>query len=289
MKVAGVEISHPDKVWYPEDGFTKLDIVEYYDVHADLLRPFLKGRPLTAERCPDGLRGSCFFQKDFAKGLPEGVPTVPVRSESAGKTVHYVVGGARKTTAALVNLGCIALHAMNCERGSFDRPDWLAFDLDPSSGKFSDAARAGLALKKILEEAGLVSYPKTSGSRGLHVLVSLRRGPGQDRVREYAAEVGRRLAEREPKTVTMEMSKSRRGRRVFVDTLRNAFGQTLAVPYAVRRRPGAPVSTPLAWDEVSPKLDPGAFTIRTIDRRLGRKDPWTDFWRRRRALPDSLD
>jgi bifunctional non-homologous end joining protein LigD len=246
----GVMISRPDKLWWPDEGITKLDVVRFYADVAPRLLPWMRDRLITAERCPDGMRGECFFQKDFGTGLPAGVPTVPVAAASTGRTVRYVVGGSRKTLLALVNLGCIAIHLMNCRRRSPQRPDWLAFDLDPGTGAFADAARAGRLLRDILDERRLRSYPKTSGGRGLHVLVPLRPGPSQDEVRAFAREIGRVMAERAPGLVTVEMSRGRRRRRVFIDVLRNAFGQTIVAPYSVRRWPEAPISTPLDWDEV---------------------------------------
>jgi bifunctional non-homologous end joining protein LigD len=245
----------------------------------------MKDRLLTAERCPDGMRGSCFYQKNFARGLPSGVPTEPVRAQTTGKLVRYVVGGSPRTLAALVNLGCIPIHLMNCRRGALDRPDWLAFDLDPGSGRFADAARAGLVLRAILDDLRLGSYPKTSGGRGLHVLIPLRPGPDQEEVRRFAMHVGRLMAARAPRLVTVEMSKDARRGRVFADVMRNAFGQTIVAPYAVRRRPRAPISTPLVWDEVDPKLDPATYNLKSIERRLAADDPWDDFWRRRQRLP----
>jgi bifunctional non-homologous end joining protein LigD len=285
--VAGVAISHPDKVWWPDERITKLDVVRFYSDMAPYLLPWMKDRPLTAERCPDGMRGECFFQKDFQKALPSGVPTKAITAQSTGQPVHYVIGGSQKTLLALVNLGCIAVHVMNCRTRWLDHPDWLAFDLDPGSGEFGEAARAGGVLRDVLQELGISSYPKTSGGRGLHILVPLRRGPTQDAVRAFAATVGRTLAERSPRLVTVEMSKAKRRGRVFADALRNAFGQTIVAPYSVRRRPHAPVSTPLDWDEVHPKLDPARFNIRTLDRRLARRDPWADFWTHRQVLPGS--
>jgi bifunctional non-homologous end joining protein LigD len=283
--VGGLIVSHPDKIWWPDEGITKLDIVRYYNDVEPRLRPWMKDRLLTAERCPDGMRGSCFYQKDFARGLPAGVSTEPVRAETTGKVVRYVVGGSRRTLLALVNLGCIPIHVMNCRRGALDQPDWLAFDLDPGSGRFADAVRAGMLLRAILDDLGLTSYPKTSGARGLHVLIPLRPGPGQDEVRNFAMHVGRLMASRAPRLVTVEMSKRARRGRVFADVLRNAFGQTIVAPYAVRRRPRAPISTPLAWDEVDPKLDPADFNLKSIERRLAAENPWDDFWRRRQRLP----
>ena len=283
--IGGVRITHPDKLWWPDDGITKGDVASFYDrISAEIL-PWLKDRPLTAERCPEGMAGPCFFQKNFPAAGTAGIPTVPIRAESTGKIVHYVVGGTKKALLSLVNFGCIAIHVMNCRKDSLDRPDWLAFDLDPSSGAFADAARAGLRLRDLLDEAKLRSFPKTSGSRGLHVFVPLAPGATQDATRAFAAEIGRRLAERAPKLVTVEMSKAKRGDRVFADALRNAFGQTIVPPYSVRRRPKAPVSTPLDWSEVDPKLDPAAFHLRVFEKRLAAADPWKAFWRARQKLP----
>ncbi|HEV8309186.1 MAG TPA: non-homologous end-joining DNA ligase [Methylomirabilota bacterium] len=286
VRVAGVTVTHPDKVWWPEERITKLEVVRFYAAIASRLLPWIDDRPLAAERCPEGMRGECFFQKNFADGLPAGVRTAPLAAASAGRTVNYVVGGSIKTLLALVNLGCIAVHVMNCRTGSRERPDWIAFDLDPGSGRFADAAKAGRLLREIIEEHGLSSYPKTSGGRGLHVLVPLRRGPTQDAVRAFAQAVGRSLAERAPELVTVEMSKAKRRGRVFADALRNAFGQTIVAPYSVRRRPKAPVSTPLAWDEVDPRLDPARYNIRTFESRLAGPDPWADLWKHRQALPE---
>lgn len=284
-RIGGVDISRADKPWWPADRITKGDVARYYDDVADLMRPWLSHRPLVAERCPNGMHGLCFFQKNFVRDIPDEVPRVAIVGKSTRRTVHYVVGGSRKALLSLVNIGCIAIHAMNCRVDTLHEPDWLAFDLDPSSGAFADAARVGLLLHEVLEDLGVRSYPKTSGARGLHVLVPLRRGPDQEAVRAFARGVAGLVAERAPHEATLVPRKSARHGRVYVDTARNAFAQTLVVPYSVRRRPRAPVSTPLAWDEVRPTLDPARFNIRTLARRLAGADPWSDFWRHRQLLP----
>jgi bifunctional non-homologous end joining protein LigD len=284
--VGGIPITHPTKIWFPEKRITKLEVAEHYAAVAPRMLPWLDKRLLTAERCPDGITASCFYEKNFGKELPPGIPTCAVPAGRAGKTVHYVVGGAKETILALVNLGCVAIHVMNCQAGSLDRPDWLAFDLDPSSGDFCDAAKAAGVLRKLLEELKIRSYPKTTGGRGLHVLVPLRRGPSQEQVRLVAHDISQEMARQAPRIVTVEMRKAERGNRVFSDWLRNAFGQTIVAPYAVRCRPGAPVSTPLHWEEVGPRLDPSQFNIRTIPRRLEAVDPWADLWQHRQALPE---
>jgi len=286
-RVGGIAITHPDKLWFPEDQITKLEVARYYATIAPRIVPWLNQRLLTAERCPDGIAGACFFEKNFSENLPAGIPTRAVPAESAGKNVHYVVGGSKETLLTLVNLGCIAIHVMNCQVDSLDLPDWLAFDLDPSTGQFRDAAKAAGLLRELLNELRIRSFPKTSGGRGLHVLVPLRRGLNQEQVRLFAHNISQEMASRSPATITVEMRKANRQNRVFADWLRNAFGQTIVAPYSIRCRPGAPVSTPLDWEEVRPELNPSRFNIRTIQRRMEGNDPWADFWRSRQALAKS--
>jgi len=287
IKVAGVAISNPDKVWWPDEGITKSDIARFYDGIWSHVSPWMRDRPLTAERCPDGMLGGCFYRKDFPEHWQPAGPRLVLRAASTGKDVRYIVGGSRATLVGMVNLGCIAIHVMSARASTMQSVDWLAFDMDPGSGEFADAARAGLALRTIIDEAGLKSYPKTSGSRGVHVFCPLRAGVTPQRAVGIAASIGEELARREPKLVTVEFSKAKRGGRVFADGMRNAFGQTIVAPYSVRRRPHAPVSTPLAWDEVSPRMDPATFNVRNFEKRLSGSDPWADFWRRKQALPET--
>ncbi len=281
----GVTITRPAKVWWPEEGITKLDVARHYAAVSPRLTPWLNERPLVVERCPDGLEGDCFIQKNFVSGLPAGTPAVTIPVKGARRTTRYVVGGSLTTVVALVNLGAIAIHVMNCRRADLDRPDWMAFDLDPEQGGFAAAARVGQLLRALLTGLGLRGYPKTSGGRGLHVLIPLRRGPTQTEVRGAARAIAARLAARAPSLATTASARAERRGRVFIDVLRNAFGQTIVAPYAVRCRPGAPVSTPLAWDEVQATLDPAALNLRTVERRLAGRDPWHDFWARRQRLP----
>jgi len=284
--VGGFEITHPHKVWWPEEKITKLDVVQYYAAAAQHILPWLKDHPLTAERCPDGMKGQCFFQKNFTGALPPDIRTRAISAETTKEVVHYAVGGSKKTLLALVNLGCIAIHVMNCHISALDRPEWMAFDLDPSAGKFSDAAKAGKILRKILNELRILSFPKTSGGKGIHVFIPLKQGPSQEEVRQFARQVGEEMARQSPELITVEMTKSKRRGRVFIDWLRNAFGQTIAAPYSVRRRPKAPISTPLHWEEVDPKLDPSSFNLLTIEHQLKVRDPWADFRKHPQRLPD---
>ena len=178
--IGGVTISNANKVWWPDEGLTKGDIARFYYEISSLLLPWMRDRPLTAERCPDGMLGGCFYRKNFPVGnIPVDAPRLTLRAESTGKDVNYLVGGTMDALLGLVRVGCIAMHVMNSRAASMREADWLAFDLDPSSGEFADAVRAGRALAKVLDGLRLPSYPKTSGSRGLHVFVPLRPGQSQ--------------------------------------------------------------------------------------------------------------
>ena len=287
-ELAEIVVTHPDKLWWPAEGITKLETVRYYAQVWPRMIPWLGNRLLTVERGPDGIEGDCFFAKNFVKGVPEGVRTLAVPAESAGRTIHYLVGSSETSLLALVNFGCLAVHVMNCQVESLDQPDWLAFDLDPSSGSFADAAKAALLLRERLERLALRSFPKTTGGRGLHVLVPLRRGPDQEEVRSFTRSICQELAKSSPGGITVEMRKANRQNRVFADWLRNAFGQTIVAPYSVRCRRGAPVSTPLDWDEVRPELNPRQFNLRTMALRLTAGDPWADFWHSGQDLPEGL-
>ena len=283
---AGLRISNPDKVFWPDEGYTKLDLIRFYDRVFDRLEPYVRDRLLSLERCPDGMGGDCFYQKEIPKGMPEGTPTKRIEHDSGA--VNYVVGGRRETQLALANLGCIAIHVWNSRAGAPRKPDWVCFDLDPDSGKFADAARAGLRVKEALDSLKLTSFPKTSGSRGLHVFVPLRVGPDTDEVKQFAVRLGTLLAAAYPTELTVEGRISERRGRVYLDAFRNGFGQTVTAPYCVRRRPKAPVSTPLDWSEVKPSLDPARFNLTTFDKRLAGADPWKDFFRHRQALGPAL-
>lgn len=284
VRLGGVVITNPSKPLWPAEGLTKLDLAQFYSRIASQILPWLKGRPLALERCPDGARKTCFYQHLAPANLPDGVPTMPLPTPAAGHQAKYIIGGTRKTLLTLVNYGCVAMHVMNSRTDHLDRPDWLAFDLDPADG-FESAARAGLLLRDRLADHGLESFPKTSGGRGLHVFVPLRRGAAQDQVQAYAAAIARELATAYPTVISVEPKRARRRAPVYVGIRRNASGQTIAPPFAVRWQSLAPVSMPLSWDEVSPRLNPGIFNIRTAERRMARKSPWSRFFGHRQTLP----
>lgn len=284
LRLGGAVITNPSKIYWPDEGLTKGDLAGFYGRIASHINPWLKNRALTMERCPEGMRKTCFFQKQAPDPLPEGIPTARIPAPSAGRDIDYVVGGTRKTLLTLVNFGCIAMHAMNSRIDQLDRPDWLAFDLDPADA-FASAARVALLLRVKLIDHGLEPYVKTSGGSGLHVLVPLRRGPTQDMVRHYAAAIAREMQAEHPGLVTVESRKAKRRAPVYVDVMRNATAQTIVPPFSVRWRPHAPVSMPLEWDEVSPRLDPAVFNVRSAERRMRAKMPWSSFFGHRQTLP----
>lgn len=281
-----VTITHPDKVFWPTEGYTKLDLLAFYDRVFPRLLPYVKDRLLTLERCPDGMRGQCFYQRAAPRELPPGTPTKRIHKE--GGSTNYVVGGRRDTQLQLVNLGCIAVHVWASRVQAPRRPDWVCFDVDPTSGRFADAARAGLRLKEALDELGLISFPKTSGGRGLHVFVPIRVGPENDELLAFAETVVRSVAARYPKELTVEAHLAARRGRVYLDPFRNGFAQTVVAPFSARRQPKAPISTPLDWSEVTPTLIPTNFNLGNFAKRLGHPDPWKDFFRSRQSIRGAM-
>ena len=212
-------ITHPDKVFWPGEGYTKLDLARFYESVFPKLRPYVQGHLLTLERCPDGMGGECFYQKEMPKGMPPGTPTKAIRHKTG--ITHYVVGGSLETQLALVNFGCIAVHEMATTADSPRQPDWICFDLDPQSGEFRDAAQAALRVKEALDDLHLTSFAKTSGSRGMHVFVPVRRGPDADDVLAFARKFCERLAAAHPRELTVEHSIEARGERVYLDKANN--------------------------------------------------------------------
>jgi len=284
-----VTITHPEKVFWPDGGYTKLDLANFYHAIFPQLAPYVKDRLLSLERCPDGMNGQCFYQKEKPQGMPPGTPTKRLsHMGGGGKSTNYVVGGSLATQLALVNLGCIAVHVMGTRATAPRKPDWLCFDLDPESGDFADAARAALYVKEALEALKLTAFPKTSGSRGLHVFVPIKPGPDASDVLELAEKLSVRIASAHPKELTSEHSIAARKGRVYVDPFRNGFAQTVVAPFSVRRRPKAPVSTPLDWNEVKPSLVPSDFNIGNFAQKRAKKDPWKDFFRKRQSLNDAI-
>jgi bifunctional non-homologous end joining protein LigD len=275
-----VKITHPGKILFPEDGITKQDLIDYYRRIAAFILPHLRSRPLAMERYPDGIDKTGFFQKAAAFYYPGWIKTVTVKK--VGGTVKHVVCNDAATLVYLANQACVTPHIWLSRADKLDYPDQMVFDLDPSADSFEPVKATALSLRELLDQLGLPAYLKTTGSRGLHVAVPLKRNEGFDGVRALARELARIVASQAPGQRTLEQRKRMRRGRVFVDTNRNAYAQTVAPAYAVRARRGAPVSVPLDWSELGRKdLRSDEVTIRTVFDRLEKVgDAWTDFWRR---------
>jgi bifunctional non-homologous end joining protein LigD len=269
MKVRGRELrfSNLDKPFWPEEGITKGDLIAYYRDVAEVLVPHLKGRPFTMKRYPDGWQGKNFFQKNAPSHMPEWIERAPFpASTRAGekRLVEYAVVNDELALLWMANMGCIDLHTWASRVDRPERPDWVMFDLDPSEGSgFAEVIEVALLVKQTLDLLELASYPKTSGSRGIHVLVPIARRHSFEEVREFAGVVAGALARAHPGLATTEWTKQKR-RGVLVDANQNGPGKTNATVYSVRPRAGAPVSTPLRWEEVVPGLDPAAFTMEVV-------------------------
>jgi len=285
-EVAGVEVSRPDKVMYPDGtgpGITKLDVARYYDAVADVMLAHLRGRPVNMERFPDGIEGPSFYEKKVPSHFPDWVHTVQVDTSDGPQ--RQVVVDDRRSLVYLAQQACLTPHTWLCTVKRLGRPDQLVFDLDPTVDDLAAVRRATRLVGELLDDLGLTSFVKTTGSRGYHVLVPLRPELPFDEVRSFARAVAGRLAEQEPRLLTVEQRKAKRGDRVFVDTYRNGYGQTAVPAYSLRARPGAPVATPITWDELS-RVRPAQFTIDSVRRRLARReDPWAGLARRRQGCP----
>lgn len=283
------EVSNPDKLLFPADGITKLDLIEYYRRIAAVMLPHVRGRVVAMHRFPDGIAKEGFYQKDVPDYFPEWINTVEVTKEG-GRLRQLTIENA-ETLAYLANQGCVAIHVWPSRADDLRHPDRLVFDLDPSTGDFDLVRRAAHATRAALDEVGLPAYLMTSGSRGLHVVSPLDRKADFDEARDFAAALARRVVATDPASFTVEHRKNKRGKRVFIDYLRNAYGQHAIAPYSARPLAGAPVATPLDWEELDrPDLGPQRYAIKNLFRRLSRKaDPWRDINRHAASLRKARD
>jgi bifunctional non-homologous end joining protein LigD len=281
-------ITHPDKVLFPADGITKGELAAYYDAIAPLMLPHLRERPVTMERFPSGIGQKGFLQKDVSKGFPAWLPRVAAPKK--GGVVHYVLIDDRRSLAWMANQNCITPHVFVSRAPDLYQPDVCVFDLDPSSDDPPTLARAAVAVRDVLAEAGLRAWVKTSGSKGFHVVTPLDGQDGFDEVAALADAVGRALVERDPEHLTLEFLKADRGGRIFVDINRNEYAATFASAYAVRARPGAPVSAPCSWGELAEgRVEPTSFGIRSMaDRVAAVGDLWADMYEQPQSARQAL-
>lgn len=282
-----ITITHPDAIWFPKSGITKGQVVEYFERIAPIMIPHMKNRPVTMHRFVDGITGKDFYHKDAPEYFPKWIKRFEVEKKDDGIT-NYVVCNNEATLVYLAQQACLTPHTWLSRIDKIKYPDLLIFDLDPSPKQtFSFICEVALRIRDMMEAVNLVPFVKTSGSKGLHVTVPLKRLYTFDVVRDFAKTVAQALAQEDPKNITTEIRKDKRKGRLFVDINRNAFAQTAVAPYAVRAREGAPVATPLFWKELhKKKLTAQSYTIKNIFRRIARTgDPWQDMMKSARKLP----
>ena len=284
---ADIDISHPDKRIFPADKLTKQDVVDYYRKIAPTILPYLKDRPLTLRSFPDGIEQDGFFQKHAPDHFPGYIKRldVPLRSKS-GEVSEMVAVSSERDLMYLANQNVVELHVALSTGKALDSPDQMIFDLDPSDQDFKKVRELAFELRSLLEGYKLPCFVKTTGSRGVHVHVPLRREAGFERVKPIARRLAEELLDNCPTIASLEHRKEKRGDRVFIDYLRNDYSMTAIAPYSLRALKGAPVATPISWDEMgSRNTGPQSWGLQNIFRRLGAKDdPWADFNRCRVSL-----
>ena len=289
VTVAGIRISNPDRVLFEEMGVTKVSLARYYESVAEWMVPDLKGRPLSLVRCPQGPGEGCFYQKHIDDKFSEAIERVTV-PESTGSGI-YPVANSVDAVVGLVQMGVIELHTWGSTTQDLERPDRMIFDLDPDPAvKWSEVMAAAQLTHDRLHDLGLESFLKTTGGKGLHVVVPSSRRHEWDEVKEFSRAVAESMVADEPHRFVARMSKRDRVGKIFIDFFRNMPGATAIAAYSVRARPGAPVSTPLQWDELGGRLKPQSFHAGNVARRLQglRSDPWKAFRRTSQNLTAAM-
>lgn len=284
-----VTLSKPDKVLFPDEGLTKRDLADYMEYVAPIMMRHIENRPVSVQRFPDGIGEEGFFQKNTPDHFPDWIRRERLEKEDGH--VDYTIVEEPATLVYLADQACITLHTGLSRIGSIRSPDRLVFDLDPpdkgsGEGSFSAVQAAARIVREGLDACDLTSFVMTTGSSGLHVVVPLDGSTGFDDVRSFASTLAGRLADEQPDDVTVEQRKAKREGRVYLDIMRNAYGQTSVCPYTIRALSGAPVATPLDWNEaLASSMAADRYTLTNIRRRLGRKDdPWGEFHRHRHSL-----
>jgi bifunctional non-homologous end joining protein LigD len=267
-----VTLSNREKIFWPEEGYTKGDVINYYETMAPFILPHLKGRPLSLKRNPNGIRDAGFYHKDAGENAPSFVDVFKVKSESNNKIIDYIVCNNKATLLYLANLGCIEMNPWNSTVKKPSHPTWMVIDIDPSSkNTFTEVIDTALVTREVLAKAGAKCFCKTSGASGLHVYVPLKNRYEYAVVRDFAKIIATLVQEQLPKTTSLVRSLAKRGPKIYVDYLQNSGGQTLASVYSLRPVPGATVSVPLEWKEVNHRLHPSQFHVKNALRRVEKK------------------
>ena len=285
-------ITHPEKILFPDDGITKGELAAYYEAIAPAMLPHIRARPITMERYPAGIGEPGFFHKDVSKGFPAWLKRVSVPKK--GGAVHHPIVTDTRSLLWIANQNCITPHVWTSRAPKLFSPDICVFDLDPAADNPDVLRTAVLAVRDLLAELDLPSWVKTSGSKGFHVVVPVSPAPAKSSfgdVAHFAHAVGSVLVSRDPEHLTQEFSKADRKGRIYVDTGRNGYSATFAAAYAVRAKPGAPVSAPCTWEEVERgEVAPRSFSVRTMAARIEQVgDLWADMPRRKRSLERPME
>ena len=287
-----LRLTHLNKVYFPESGYTKRHLLAYYYRASKYILPFLRDRPLVLRRYPDGINAPSFFQKDAGHMAPEWIETASVHSESTDEDIHYFLANDLAALLYLTNLGCIDHNPWSSRREDPDHPDYVFFDLDPSEGtSFTTVVEVALAVQEKLEALKLRSFLKTSGATGFHIYLPIKKGHTFEQARQFAVTIGRLVASEMPKKVTKQRSINKRPRgTVMIDAYQNSPGRSLAAPYAVRAFPKAPISTPVMSRELRANLQPDRFNLKNIFRRIDQHgDLWKDFWEAQQSMEEAME
>ncbi|WP_084400010.1 non-homologous end-joining DNA ligase [Henriciella aquimarina] len=288
--ILGVRITHPDRVVYDEQGATKREIAAYYAELAPRMLPHIKDRPVSLVRCPSGAGGKCFFQKHHTDSIPEAIGETQIK-EKDGETASYLLLNSPEALVSAAQIGALELHIWGARTDKLERPDRLVIDLDPDEGMaFSKVKEAAVEIRDVLEKAGLKSFALLTGGKGIHVVAPLERRRDWDEVKQAARGLARSLADADPETYVAEASKAKRKGRIFIDWLRNERGSTAICPYSLRARPGAPVATPVRWDELSGIDSAAQYTLSNIRQRLSslKSPPWEGYDDTRQSITSDL-
>jgi bifunctional non-homologous end joining protein LigD len=278
-EVAGVRITHPDRVMYPRIGATKLDLARYYETIAAWVVPHTQGRPLTLVRCPTGLDDGCFYMRHSNVWAPEALRRVRIQEKT--KLGEYLVADSPEAVVSLVQMNVVEIHTWNSRMGDLERPDRLVFDIDPGPEvSWRQVVETARVVRETLNALGLRSFVKTTGGRGVHVVAPLTPSADWHACLAFTRGVAGTIARHDPVRFTTRFAKRGRERRILIDYLRNNRTNTSIAAYSMRARPGAPVSVPLDWNELTTRRGPERFTILTVPQRLAslRDDPWQEYW-----------
>jgi bifunctional non-homologous end joining protein LigD len=289
VEIAGIRLTHPNRVLYPDQGITKLELAQYYEQVADWMLPHVEGRPLTLVRCPSGHKKQCFYQRHVTESLGDPIRSISVKEGRS--TVSYVAVDSPPGLIALAQMGVLEIHTWGSRQDHLEQPDRLTFDLDPDPAlSWQRVREAALALREGLSDLGLNSFVKTTGGKGLHIVVPITPRQNWDVVKAFARNMAEVFAGGAPELYLATMSKAKRKGKIFIDYLRNARTATAVSAYSTRAHANAPVSVPLSWDELVTDVRGDHFTIRNVPQRLARlrRDPWEDYEESRAPLRESM-